>query len=155
MGIEDLRNGHVILPRKITKSKRRRIQRMQANLRKWLTPFDGLKGPICWRWSTPQSIFQAWERSANKLGIKAGANRFRNSFISFRVAQTNDIKLTARESGNSERDIEDNYLELATEEEAEAWFSIEPSAARLKELKALAARLRKEWAAKQEHFLIQ
>jgi hypothetical protein len=58
--------------------------------------------------------------------------------------------LTARESGNSERDIQDNYLELATEEEAEEWFSIEPSPARLKELHALAAKLKKEWATEQE-----
>ena len=143
MGFEDisLKKGYVILPRKITKSNKRRIFRIPPNLRKWLEPFEGLKGPICWRWSTSQSVFQAWDKAARKLGIRAGANRFRNSFISYRVAQTGDIKKTAKESGNSERDIEDNYLELATEEEAAAWFSIEPSPERLKELHALAAEL--------------
>jgi integrase len=147
MGFEDAstKKGHVILPRKITKSMRRRIQRMRPNLRKWLEPFEGLVGRMCWRYSTSQSVFQAWEKAARKLGIKAGANRFRNSFISFRVAQTNDIKLTAKESGNSERDIEDNYLELATEEEAAEWFSIEPSPERLKELQEFTAELKKNW----------
>jgi integrase len=144
MGFEDAstKKGHVILQRKITKSNRRRIQRMRPNLRKWLEPFEGLVGRMCWRYSTSQSVFQAWDKAARKRGIKAGANRFRNSFISFRVAQTNDIKLTAKESGNSERDIEDNYLELATEEEAADWFSIEPSPARLKELQEFAEDLK-------------
>ncbi len=100
---------------------------------------------MCWRYSTSQSVFQAWDKAARKRGIRAGANRFRNSFITYRVAETNDIKLTAKESGNSERDIEDNYLELATEEEAAAWFSIEPSPERLKELQEFAAELKKEW----------
>lgn len=151
MGFEDVsaKKRHVILPRKITKSFRRRIQRMRPNLQKWLEPFDGLVGRMCWRYSTSQSVFQAWDKAARKLGIKAGANRFRNSFITNRVAQTNDIKLTAKESGNSERDIEDNYLELATEEEAAEWFSIEPSPERLKELQALAAELREYFAAEQ------
>lgn len=147
MGFEDAstKKGHVILPRKITKSKRRRILRMPPNLRKWLEPFEGLVGRMCWRWSTAQSVFQAWDKAARKRGIRAGANRFRNSFISYRVAQTNDIKKTSRESGNSERDIEDNYLELTTEEEAAAWFSIEPSPSRLKELREFAAELKREW----------
>ncbi|MDR3460079.1 MAG: site-specific integrase [Verrucomicrobiae bacterium] len=141
-----LKKGYIILPRRITKSKRRRIIPIPPNLRKWLEPFDGLTIRICWRWSTPQSIFQAWDRVAKRLKIKAGANRFRNSFITYRVAQTGDIKKTSLESGNSPRDIQDNYLELATDEEADAWFSISPSEARLKALRAHAEDLKRRLA---------
>jgi hypothetical protein len=102
-----------------------------------------LRGRICWRWSTAQCVFQAWDRVAKKHKIKAGANRFRNSFVTYRVAETGDIQKTSLESGNSPRDIQDNYLELATEEEAGEWFSIEPTPARLKELQKYAEELRK------------
>jgi len=141
-----LKKGYIILPREITKSKRRRIIPIPPNLRKWLEPFDGLTIRICWRWSTPQSVFQAWDRVAKRRKIKAGANRFRNSFITYRVAQTSDIKKTSLECGNSPADIEENYLELATDEEAEAWFSISPSEARVKELRAHADDLKRRVA---------
>ncbi len=59
------------------------------------------------------------------------------------------IKPIQQESGNSDRDIEDNYLELATEEEAEDWFAIAPTPERLKELHALASELREYFSAKQ------
>ena len=71
------------------------------NLRRWIEPFEGLTGRICEQWSTPQSVFQAWNRFATKRQIKAGANRFRNSYISYRVAQTSDPNKVALETGNS------------------------------------------------------
>jgi hypothetical protein len=76
------------------------------------------------------------------MGIQGGANRFRNSYISYRVAQTGDTSKVSRETGNSPEVIEEDYLELATEEDAEKWFKIRPSPKRLAELRACA----KEWA---------
>jgi integrase len=137
-----LKKGYIILPKTITKKKKRRIIRIWKNLRLWLEPFAGLSGRICWQWSTPQAVFQAWERAATKLGIRAGGNRFRNSYISYRVAQTGDIQRVSLETGNSPDVIEEDYLELATEEDAEKWFKIRPSPKRLAELRACA----KEWA---------
>jgi integrase len=134
--------GYIILPRPVTKKKRRRIMPLLPNLRKWIAPFEGLKGPICSRWSTPQSVFQAWDRFAGKLGIRAGSNRFRNSYISYRVAQTSDPEKTALETGNSAKVIMEDYLELATEEDAARWFKIDPSDKRLKALVAHANKLK-------------
>jgi len=108
----------------------------------WLDPFAGLAGKICWQWATPQAMFQAWDRVARKMGIQAGANRFRNSYTSYRVAQTGDTSKVSRETGNSPEVIEEDYLELATEEDAEKWFKIRPSPKRLAELRACA----KKWA---------
>jgi integrase len=69
----DFKRGYIKLPKTITKKKRRRIFPIRPNLRKWIEPFRGLKGRICARWSTPQSVFQAWDRFAKKRKIKAGA----------------------------------------------------------------------------------
>lgn len=104
------------------------------NLRKWIAPFEGMKGRICQQWSTPQGVFQAWDRFAAKRSINAGANRFRNSYISYRVAQTSDPKKTALETGNSAEVIMEDYLELTTPEDAARWFKITPSANRLEAL---------------------
>lgn len=136
-----LKKGYLILPKAITKKKRRRIIRIWPNLHKWLEPFAGLSGRICSDWSTPQAVFQAWDRAATKLGIRAGANRFRNSYISYRVAQTGDVQKVSRETGNSPAMIEEEYLELATEEDANNWFKICPAPNRVAALGAYAAEL--------------
>jgi hypothetical protein len=47
------------------------------------------------------------------------------------------------ETGNSPKVIEEDYLELATEEDAEKWFQISPSPKRVAELRACAA----QWVA--------
>jgi integrase len=114
------------LPSKITKLRQRRLIQMHPNLRAWLVPHRKPEGRLCERWTTPQSVFQAWARHAETVGIKVGENKFRNSFISYRLAQTNDIGLVARESGNSAEVIQREYLEITTPEEAAKWFSTFP-----------------------------
>jgi integrase len=133
----------IILPKSVTKTKRRRIVPILPNLRKWIQPFDGLTGRICYQWATPQSVFQAWERHALKREIKAGANRFRNSYISYRVAQTSDVQKVSLESGNSPRVILEDYLELATPEDAKRWFGVMPSTKQAKDLAAYATKLKR------------
>ena len=135
--------GCIVLPKSITKKKKRRIIPILPNLRMWLEPFRGMTGRICEGWSTPQTVFQAWDRAAAKLGISAGANRFRNSYISYRVAQTQDIQKTSLESGNSPNVIEEDYLELATQEEGEQWFGIGPSPDKIAALIAFASELKR------------
>jgi integrase len=132
------KKGYIILRKEITKKKKRRIIRIWKNLRMWLDSFAGLAGKICWQWNTPQAMFQAWDRVARKMGIRAGANRFRNSYTSYRVAQIGDTDKVSRETGNSPEVIEEDYLELVTEEDAEKWFKIRPSAKRFAELRACA-----------------
>jgi integrase len=133
----------IILPKAVTKTKRRRIVPILPNLRKWIEPFNGLTGRICFGWSTPESIFRAWDRVAKKRKIQAGANRFRNSYISYRVAQTSDAQKVSLESGNSPRVILEDYLELATPEDANSWFGVMPSAKKSKDLAACASKLKR------------
>ena len=112
----------------ISKLGQRRLIHLHPNLKAWLMPFRKSEGRLCDRWTTPQSVFQAWDRYATREKFKfdIGANRFRNSFISYRVAETNDIKLVSLESGNSPETIQQEYLEITTPQEATKWFGIFP-----------------------------
>ena len=96
------------------------------NLRAWLESYQTETGRICARWSRPQALFQAFDRHGKRLGIDVGANKFRNSYISYRVAVTHDVQRVALESGNSPKVIQREYLELATEEDGKTWFAIMP-----------------------------
>ena len=51
-------------------------------------------------------------------------NALRHSFVSYRVAQSQNVAQTALEAGNSPAMIFENYRELVTKEEAARWFSI-------------------------------
>ena len=116
------------------------------NLRRWIEPFEGLTGRICEQWSTPQSVFQAWNRFATKRQIKAGANRFRNSYISYRVAQTSDPNKVALETGNSAAVIMEDYLELTTSK-MQPDGSDNPSAKGMADLTVYANKLKRAPAA--------
>lgn len=89
------------MTKEITKLTQRRVIKMQPNLRAWLEPHRQTGERICESWTTPSSASQAWRKLARKLGIKCSKNKFRNSFISYRVAQTKNAQLVALESGNS------------------------------------------------------
>jgi len=131
----------VLLPAKITKLSQRRTIALKPNLKAWLEPFKSCTGRICARWSTSQAVFQAWKRYADKIEIEIGDNRFRNSFISFRLAETHDIQRVALESGNSPAVIQREYLELAPPGDAEKWFAIMPSKRNQEELTRFAEQL--------------
>jgi hypothetical protein len=55
-------------------------------------------------------------------------NALRHSFISYRVAQTQNVAQVALEAGNSPQIIFSNYRELVRPTNAENWFSIVPKA---------------------------
>lgn len=122
----DFEKGYIILPREVTKTNKRRLIPLTANLRKWLAPLRQTEGRVCARWSRPQAVFQAFDRYGRRLGIDVGANKFRNSYISYRVAETKNVAQVSLESGNSPGIIQTEYLELTTPEAAQCWFAIEP-----------------------------
>ena len=100
---------------------------MPENLIRWLEPHKKSEGRIAERWTRSQALVQAFERHGKRLNIDVGGNKFRNSYISYRVAQIKDVQRVALESGNSPRVIQREYLELATEAEAKKWFEILPA----------------------------
>jgi integrase len=54
-------------------------------------------------------------------------NALRHSFISYRVAQVQDVAKVSLEAGNSPRMVFSNYRELVRSVDAEKWFSITPA----------------------------
>lgn len=62
------------------------------------------------------------------LGVNWASNALRASALSYRLAQTKDAAATALEMGNSPTVLLRDYRELTTEEEAQAWFNVDPQA---------------------------
>jgi len=63
---------------------------------------------------------------ARALKMEWPCNVLRHSFISYRIAVVKSADQVALEAGNSPAVIFKNYRELATDDEAAAWFNILP-----------------------------
>lgn len=125
------------------KTASRRIVPMSENLAKWLAPhaekdgrvvpFDNVNKQIGWLVEdTSAGLKQAAEEAGkDPEKVKAAAwkkNALRHSFISYRVAETQNVNQTALECGNSPAIIFKHYRELVRPAEAKKWFAIEPDA---------------------------
>lgn len=116
----------IVLSREITKTKKRRIPPLLPNLKKWLLPYRDRTGIIADRWSSAQTLSKSWTNWAKKVGVKYKKNAMRNSYVSYRVAVVKDLAQVSLESGNSPKVVQEDYLELVMENEAQKWFSISP-----------------------------
>jgi integrase len=117
----------LIIEAELAKLRQRRVPPIFPNLAEWLRPFQGLKGPINPDYSSPHAVQEAVRKNARRADVVLKRNTFRNCYISYRVAQPTLPAVVAEEAGTSVRMVKANYMELATKEEAEAWFSIMPS----------------------------
>ena len=79
---------------------------------------------VCKCWTSSNALYHVWKRATDRAGLPYKKNGFRNSYISYRLAQTKDINLVAYESGNSPEMIRKYYLDLVTPEQAAAWFAL-------------------------------
>jgi integrase len=113
------------IPKEIAKLKFRTLP-IVDNLQKRLTAYDAdtKRGRVCKEWSSANSLYHAWLRVCKDAEVIYKKNAFRDSYITYRVALTNDPKAVAMESGNTEKMIRENYLHLTTKEKAEEWFSL-------------------------------
>ena len=127
------------------KTASRRIVPITGNLAKWLkdhakdegrvVPFDNVNKQIGW---LVEDTNQALKEAAEKDGkdpekakkVKWKKNALRHSFISYRVAETQDVAKVALEAGNSPQIIFQHYRELVQPKEAKAWFGIKPAPAK-------------------------
>ena len=124
------------------KTASRRIVPITGNLAKWLkdhakdegrvVPFDNVNKQIGW---LVEDTNLALKETAEKDGkdpekaknVKWKKNALRHSFISYRVAETQDVAKVALEAGNSPQIIFQHYRELVQPKEAKAWFGIKPA----------------------------
>ena len=103
------------------KTASRRIVPVSENLKEWLRPRVGT-GKILK--VTP--IHQKLKLLMQPLDFKWPRNVLRHSYFSYRIALVKSAEQVALEAGNSPAIIFKHYRELATEDQAAAWFNIRP-----------------------------
>ena len=139
---EDLEkvDGHICVAASKAKTASRRITPISDNLAAWLK--DAPKtGKLVWphrqqsfyeQQEATVTVAQNAENKRNKktpkraMTIKWKHNALRHSFISYRVAETQNMNQVALETGTSVKKIVAHYRELVTPKEAQEWFGIVP-----------------------------
>ena len=119
----DLERRHIEITAQKAKTAGRRLVPICDALYGWLLPYANRKGRLF-------TSLRAAERLVEWAGKQIGRwpqNALRHSFISFRLAETQDVARVALEAGNSPQMIHANYKALVTPEEARKWFSIMPA----------------------------
>ena len=114
----DLERAVITIPADIAKTGRKRVVTMQANLKAWL---EAYAGPVF-----PRGHDRAVQAIRKRRAL--GHDVLRHSFISYHVGAFGSKSRTALEAGNSEAIIDRHYLNLPTEAEGRAFFSIMPAA---------------------------
>jgi integrase len=108
------------------KTATRRIVPIPANLAQWLSVAPRSSTRV-WPHSKGYFIHEL-ARAARDSKLRWKANGLRHSFISYRLAEIQDVNRVALEAGNSPAMIFRHYRELATPEQARSWFAIAPEA---------------------------
>jgi integrase len=116
--------GIVEIPAAIAKNGKRYFVPLLPCLSAWLAPYRSKKGKVI----TGVRLEPALRATYAAAGVKRLHNGLRDSFISYRVAQTMNLPQVAFEAGNSVEMIRSKYLEARTKPEAEAWFAVMPTA---------------------------
>jgi integrase len=121
------RPGFIEVAAHKAKTATRRIVPISDNLSRWLAIAPRNSARV-WPHSKPW-FFEALRNAAASADITWKQNALRHSFISYRLAETQNINSVALEAGNSPQMIFRHYRELATPEQAGNWFTIVPEAA--------------------------
>ena len=127
---EIIRPGRVVdIPAEISKTKKRRIIPIQPVLNAWLAPFYGRHGLVLPIANVQNKVRQLLEQSdAPGVPRKWGRNWLRQSFASYRLAQTGSVTDTSQEDGHYAYVLERVYLELSSKEDALEYFALSPEA---------------------------
>jgi integrase len=118
----EISETHIKVTAGKAKTRSRRLIPIQDNLRAWLETYRKESGPVL----TLASMGKQIEALADDAAIKWKRNGLRHSFVTYRIAVTNDENMVSVEAGNSPTMIHGNYRQLATAEQGKAWFSIAP-----------------------------
>ncbi|MEI6077812.1 MAG: site-specific integrase, partial [Verrucomicrobiota bacterium] len=126
-------DGFIEVKANKAKTASRRLVPIQDNLRRWLKPYRKSSGHICDYVNTSNQIDKLAAVVDGKLKEKDPTaafawkrNAMRHSYISYRVADTQNVAQVALEAGNSPQMIFQHYRELVRPEAAKAWFAIVP-----------------------------
>lgn len=105
------------------KTRVRRLPKIGATLRAWLEPVQQKVGPI----TRYKNHVNAFLKLAKRCKVQWKQNALRHSFISYQVAQCEDVAAVALHCGNSPGVINRSYLQHVAPEEAAKWFSLTPA----------------------------
>ena len=122
----DLADGHIEVKAAKAKTASRRLVPIPENLRQWLTPLHDGTGKVLWQSDAKLSQQLIALAKSKPVKVKWPHNGLRHSFISYRVAQVQNVAQVALEAGNSPKMIFSNYRELVKPAEAAKWFAISP-----------------------------
>ena len=120
----DLAGGFIHVASEKSKTRSRRLVPIQPNLSAWLAPYAGQAGLI---WKRGPNIL----RDVRAETVKAAKtewkdNALRHSYISYRLADTQNAAQVALEAGNSPAVVFKHYRELVKPDAAKSWFAIAP-----------------------------
>jgi hypothetical protein len=121
------RPGFIEVAAHKAKTATRRIVPIPENLAHWLAVAPRTAERV-WQHSKAW-FFEAMRNAAADAKIKWKQNALRHSFISYRLAEIQDVNRVALEAGNSPQMIFRHYRELTTPEQARTWFAIAPQIA--------------------------
>lgn len=134
----ELAKGHIEVAADKAKTASRRLVPITANLAEWLAPYAASTGKI---WKHSRAYYHEAQRdTAAATAVETNTKRktqaqepvewkhnaLRHSFISYRLAEIQNVAQVALEAGNSAGMIFQHYRELVTAADAKAWFAIAP-----------------------------
>jgi integrase len=122
------RPGFIEVAADKAKTATRRLVPVVGNLALWLSLSPSDEGPV-WK-DTKAMFFKKRLQVSGAAKVTWKTNALRHSWISYRLAEVQDVNRVALEAGNSAQMIFRHYRELVAPEEAQTWFAIKPSAGR-------------------------
>ena len=133
----DLEGGFINVSAAKAKTRRRRLVPILDALRAWITPLTKTSGAVIL-----PDFRKRQEAARNLAGFKPETedqknekiklrewpqNALRHSFVSYRLASTNDAAKTALESGHDQAVLFAHYRELVKPKDAARYFNIRPA----------------------------
>jgi integrase len=120
----DMASGFIHVAAEKAKTRSRRLVPLLPNLAQWLAPMAQQKGKV-WK-GTLNSLKEARAKTVKAAETPWKDNALRHSFISYRLAETQNAAQVALEAGNSPSMVFKHYRELVKPETAKGWFAIGP-----------------------------
>lgn len=124
----NLARGFVTVGAANAKTGQRRLVPICSALASWLAPLAHPSGPV----APTSNMRTRFDNVREAAGLRAGwtGNELRHSYASYRLAETQNAAQTALELGNSPTVLQAHYKELATPDDAAAWFAVKPQTTR-------------------------
>lgn len=116
----NLTERHIEIKASKSKTAARRLVPITDNLASWLAPYAQRSGKLA------AEVSRLREERGQPCKFEWRHNALRYSFISYRVADIQNVAQVALEAGNSPQMVFKNYRQLVTPASAKSWFAIVP-----------------------------